>query len=247
MLNIGRLLIIAALTVPVVAQAPEPTLSDTRLAVHTLLREDIFAGFMNGDMTRFERGERNLQLLLEQRPGDRAPLLAWQGGATLYRAVRASEAGRAAEFATLYREARDLFAEAKRLNANDVGVVATTGGAFALFSDRLPPELRLEAWGLAYDAFAFLWKLQGTVVDKLPVHIRGELLGGLAQSAQRTGRTAEATEHLDRMLVHLKGTPYEAPAQRWKTDPSTASAAKVTCMSCHEAGRLSSRLKTLGP
>jgi hypothetical protein len=244
--RLGRLVLVAALTVPVIAQTPEPPLTDPRIPVHTLVREDLFAGFMNNDMTRFERGERNVQRLLELRPADRAPLLAWQAGAALYRAVRAYEAGQPEEFATLYRRTRELFDEAKRLNASDVGVVATTGGAFVVFSDRLPAEHRADAWAQAYDAFQFLWNLQGAAVDKLPLHIRGELLGGLTQSAQRTGRTAEAAEHLDRMLLHLKSTPYEAPAQRWKNDPDAASASKVTCMSCHEAGRLSTRLKALG-
>jgi hypothetical protein len=243
---LARLAFVGILTMTVAAQSPEPPLSDTRIPIHTLLREDLFAGFMNDDMTRFERGERNLQLLLQQRPADRAPLLAWQGGATLYRAVRASEAGRTAEFASLYAKARELFAEAKRLNAQDVGMVATTGGAFVLFSDRLPADHRADAWAQAYDSFNFLWKLQGPIVDKLPLHIRGELLGGLTQSSHRTGRTAEMNEHLERMLLHLKGTPYEAPAQRWKDKPAAAASSKVTCMSCHEAGRLSSLMKAMG-
>ena len=38
----------------------------------------------------------------------------------------------------------------------------------------------------------------------------------MVQSAQRTGRTQEMAEHLDRMLMLLQGTPYEATAQQWK-------------------------------
>ena len=37
-------------------QSPEPPLSEMRLTVHTLLREDIFAGFMSGNMDRFATG-----------------------------------------------------------------------------------------------------------------------------------------------------------------------------------------------
>jgi hypothetical protein len=39
------------------------------------------------------------------------------------------------------------------------------------------------------------------------VHHRGEVIGGLVQSAQRTGRTEEMALHLDRMLTLLHGTP----------------------------------------
>ena len=90
---LARILFVAAFTITVAAQSPEPPLSDTRIPIHTLLREDLFAGFMNDDLTRFERGERNLQQLLQQRPADRAPLLAWQGAATHRPAARGSERG----------------------------------------------------------------------------------------------------------------------------------------------------------
>ena len=48
------LLVLAAVAMTA-AQAPEPPLSDTRLTVHTLLREDVFAGFLANDMNRFAR------------------------------------------------------------------------------------------------------------------------------------------------------------------------------------------------
>src|SRR5262245_29375610 len=85
------MLAVAAITIA--AQSPEPPLLDTRLTVHTLLREDVFAGFLSNDMTRFERAERNAAALLEQRPDQLGNLRAWQGGMRLYRAVRAHEAG----------------------------------------------------------------------------------------------------------------------------------------------------------
>ncbi|MGH9822038.1 MAG: hypothetical protein ACREDR_02095, partial [Blastocatellia bacterium] len=36
-------------------QSTDPPLADNRLTVNTLLREDIFAGFLSGDMVRFSR------------------------------------------------------------------------------------------------------------------------------------------------------------------------------------------------
>jgi hypothetical protein len=33
------------------AHSPDPLLSETRLSVHTLVREDIFAGFTNNNMS----------------------------------------------------------------------------------------------------------------------------------------------------------------------------------------------------
>ncbi len=173
------------------AQSPEPPLSDTRLTVHTLLREDVFAGFMANDMVRFARAERNIEQLLKDRPDQRGNLLAWKGSAAMHRAVLAHESGNNGEFLKQLQAARAAFAEAAKQTSGNDGVAAITGGSYAVFADRLPEPHRATAWADAYANYSLLWKQQGSAIDKLPVHHRGEVLGGLVQSAQRTGRTEE--------------------------------------------------------
>jgi tetratricopeptide (TPR) repeat protein len=233
-------------SVAVAAQAPEPPLADSRFTVHTLVREDIFAGFLADDMERFTRGEKNIDLLLEKRPAEKADLLAWKGGASLYRAVRALEAKKQDEYQKYYRQALDLFAQARQLQPQGGGVTAVTGGSYAVFADRLPKENRAAAWTEAYESYRTLWKQQGSFVDKLPVHLRGELLGGLAQSAQRTGRTDEAAQYVDKILEVMRDTPYESVAKKWKANPAAAASVGITCLNCHEGGRLNARITTLG-
>jgi hypothetical protein len=229
----------------VTAQSPEPPLADTRLTVHTLLREDIFAGFMAKDMTRFARGERNIEQLLKERPDQRGNLMAWKGTTLMHRAVLAHEAGKTDEFGKGLEAARAAFAEASKQTSGNDGVAAIAGGTYSVFADRLPEPHRATAWADAYAAYSLLWQQQGAAIDTLPVHHRGEVIGGLVQAAQRTGRTDEMAPHLDRMLALLKDTPYEAMAQQWKANPSTASTTRLTCKNCHNPGRLSSQLAAL--
>jgi len=239
------LALVFGLVVVAAAQSPEPPLSESRLTVHTLLREDIFAGFLANDMTRFERGERNIQQLLRDRPDQRGNLMAWAGATKLHRAVLAHQAGKADEFQKYYREAREAFAEAAGQTSGNEGVAAITGGSYSVFADRLPQQDRAAAWADAYAAYSRLWKQQGAAIDKLPVHHRGELLAGLTQSAQRTGRTEEVVQNIDRMLTYLPGTPYEAMAKQWKADPASAATTSLTCKNCHNAGRLAPTLAAL--
>jgi hypothetical protein len=227
------------------AQSPEPPLSDTRLTVHTLVREDIFAGFMANDMTRFSRGEANVEQLLKSRLDQRGNLLAWRGLALMHRAMLAHDAGNNDEFLKQLQAARAAFAEAAAQTSGNDGVAAITGGSYAVFADRLPEPHRATAWADAYSNYSLLWKQQGSAIDKLPVHHRGEVLGGLVQSAQRTGRTEEMAQHLDRMLTLLQGTPYEATAQQWKANPASAATTRLTCKACHNPGRLSPQLSSL--
>jgi tetratricopeptide (TPR) repeat protein len=242
---IRRILSLLFLTVVVMAQSPDPPLGEARLSIHTLLREDIFAGLLSNDMTRFERGERNIQLLLQQRPAARSNVLAWQALASLYRAVLAYESNRSSEFQEKYQAAVNLFAQAQKLGPEDGGVAALVGGSYVTLTDRLPKENRAAGWSQAYDAYHVLWKQQEAMLDKLPVHIRGELLAGLAQSAQRTGRTEEAAKHVDRILEVMRDTPYEGVARQWKKNPNAAGSSSIACMTCHEPGRLAERLTVL--
>ena len=143
---VKSILLICAVTGVSAMQSPEPPLFETRLTVHTLLREDIFAGFMAKDMTRFSRGEQNIETLLKERPSERANLLAWKAAAELYRAVLAHEASKPADFDRHFAAVRDGFAEAAKLPSGNDGVKAITGGSFVTLADRLPQANRAWAW-----------------------------------------------------------------------------------------------------
>jgi hypothetical protein len=234
-----------SLCVTATVQSPGPPLSDARLSVHTLVREDIFAGVLDNDMDRLARGEKSIEYLLEKRPADKASLLAWKAGALMYRAVRALEANRTEEFEDKFKQAGDLLSQAKKIGPEDLGVAAATAGIYSVIGDRLPEKLRDDAWSRAYESYQALWKVQAPAVDNLPVHLRGELLGGLAQSAQRTGRTKEFTAYLDKILAVLPDTPYASAAKRWKENPKGAAGASITCLSCHAPGRLAARIEAL--
>lgn len=231
-----------AISAAVPAQAPEPPITDTRLTVHTLLREDVFAGFLQGDVSRMARAERNAELLLASRPSDRPSILAWQGSLALTRAVLANEARQPDQFQHHYRRAQELFAEAMKLGPDVVGVFAITGGSQVSIADRLPAEERKASWELGYTAYQELWKMQGQIIEKLPLHHKGEVLSGLAQAAERTGRRDEAAAGVERILTLLPDTPYASRARQWKDDPAQRATSKLACQTCHGPGTLVARL-----
>ena len=103
------------------------------------------------------------------------------------------------------------------------------------------PE-RAAAWELGYTAYQRLWAMQGAVIDKLPLHMKGEVLAGLAQTAQRTGRDAETTQQIDRILTLLPDTAYAKQALVWKNDPAARSTGKLACQTCHGPGTLAARV-----
>lgn len=238
--------LITALTVQFAsAAAPEPPLDETRLSVSTLVREDIFAGWMEDDMERFARGEKNLEILLEKRPEAAPEILGWKGGAKLYRAALANEAGDADEFQRYFDEAREAFAAARDAGPGAPIVNILSGGAYVLFADRLPEQYRADAWKECLSCYESVWELQKGVVDKLPLHIGGELLAGLAQSSQRTGDQEKLDKYLGKIIEVMPDSQYGEMAKEWQADPQLAAEQNISCKYCHEPGQLEARVAGL--
>ena len=238
-------LIIASCTASSSAQTGDPPIDDERLSIHTLIREDVFSAWRSDNMKRLERGEANIERLLEKRPEARADLLAWKGGAMLYRAAVANDKGQADEYSSRLKQAREMFAEAKKVNPRSAGVYAVIGGSNAMFADRLAKEDRAAAWEQAYGGYQWLWEKQEPHIDRMPLHIGGELLSGLAQSSQRTGRTKQVDKYLDKIIELYDDSGYAKEAKAWKMNPEVAAGRNITCKSCHSAGRLKATLTRL--
>ena len=105
-----------------------------------------------------------------------------------------------------------------------------------MFADRLPESSRKAAWASSYEGYQMLWKQQQQHVEKMPLHFQGELLAGLAQSSQRTGRDEELAKFLEMILKVLPDTPYARTAQKWKDDPQAAATGMIACKSCPPTG-----------
>jgi len=54
----SKTLLVFLLISATAAESPDPPLSETRLTISTLVREDIFAGLLENDMQRLARGSR---------------------------------------------------------------------------------------------------------------------------------------------------------------------------------------------
>lgn len=207
------------------------------LSVSTWVREDIFKGLMVNDSAGLDVGMEKLEAILAKNPrsGD---ALAWHAGGLVYRAVRAFEGGDRPQFDALYARAKAGFAKAREVGTpQEMGAVfAVHGGTFVVLADRLPMELRNDAWTRVRDNYSDLRTLQKAFFDKMPVHFRGEVLSGLAQAEQRlTGTSSSA---LAELLKAMPDTVYASRAQRWQENPEIAAKTSITCLGCHEAGRL---------
>jgi len=235
-MRIARLSFAAALLCSLSAQDMPP-----KMRVSTWVREDIFAGYMDNDMDRHAKGVAKLERVLAANP-NAADAIAWQGGNALFAAVRAYESGDMAGFDAKYRECLDLLSRAnaigEKMPVYRQSLLAITGGAFTVFSDRLPEKVKADGWRLVRQSYTDLREAQKAVFPKYPAHFRGEVMAGLAQAAYRLGEPELGSQLTKEVVEALPGTPYAIFAQTWIQKPEQIAKSKITCLSCHDPGRL---------
>jgi tetratricopeptide (TPR) repeat protein len=213
------------------AQAPKPTF-------YTMVREDTFAGYIGGDMARFERGMEYAEKVLAENPQN-ADALVWKGGGQVFLATRLYAQDLNAKADILYEGGLALMEQALANEPRNVGVQASYGGVLAYLAPRLPEWRRKAALEKARSMYERLYKGQEQALDGMPVHFRGETLAGLAETNQKLGNMEQAQFYLKRILASLPNTPYAITAKHWLAHPESVDAnAQIVCGTCHDAGRL---------
>lgn len=229
-------LLLLALTVS--AQVASNTLN-----VNWLVREDLFAGLLENDRDRLKKGIETLDAVANYY--DEPRVLCWRYLAEVTQAVWAHEAKDVTGFNRHYGLAMTYLNRVRKVaSGNDLVLPEIfEGAALMVLADRLPEAMQKGARERAYLAYAKLDQLQGDSVEKMPMHLKGESLAGLAATAYRSGREAEMKQALERILTGMPKTPYASVAKKWMEEPESRTRLKIACISCHEPNRLGNRLE----
>jgi len=85
---------------------------------------------------------------------------------------------------------------------------------------------------VAADDYEKVLRLQTPVFSKLPVHWRGELLGGLAEAWNGLGDTKKLRGYLQRMMEEFPDTSYSRRAKELLSAAPKPGALGTTCLGC---------------
>ncbi len=167
-------------------------------------------------------------------------VLAWRGLAETTKAVWVLEAGDREAFARGYALGMTYWDEYRRAAKGDLAVYPEIfeGGTLVVLADRLPEGLRRGAWERTYQAYKRLNAMEQPRLDELAMHMKGEIIAGLAVATQRTGRDGELAAALTRVQEMLPKTPYAAVAKKWAEHQVSRTKVRLACISCHESSRL---------
>ncbi|GAB4371149.1 MAG: hypothetical protein OHK0021_13830 [Bryobacter sp.] len=211
-----------------------------RLSVNWLVREDLFAGLLGNDRARLEAAVATLDQVA---PFENQPrVLAWRFAAEMMRAVWTHEDGKPTDFRRHYALAMTYIDQCRATAKGQDSILPPIfeGATYAVVADRLPENLRAGAWDISYQSYKALNQIEALRLERLPVHMKGEILAGLALATQRTNRTAELSAALEAVITRLPNTPYSRAAEAWRKNPESAAKVRIACLTCHEAN-------TLGP
>ena len=212
------------------------------LSPYTWTREDIFAGLIGGDYERLNVGMKKIEDLLKQNPNDTGTIAMKAAGLSAL-AIRDLGKGDTAAFDKQYGEAIRLLDEAYKTDPKDVGVNAVYGGVTLYNYGKLPEQRRRHALEMARRSYNTLFTLQQPELDNLPLHLKGEVLAGVAEAEFRSGNKQQAEGYLKRIVETMPNTAYAQRAQQWISNPQSVTATnRLICQSCHDAGRLSNVL-----
>lgn len=216
--------------------------AEQRLTIHWLVREDIFAGILANDRARLEKGAKTLDSVSSLYPA--VEVHAWRAGVEVMRAIWAHEDGKPEDFRRHYSLAMTYFDASRNASNEKTAAIPEIfeGGVYVATADRLPESLRRGAWERCYNAYKKLNAMEAPRLDKLPLHMKGEVIAGLAVATQRTGRNDELPAALETIQTKLPNSVYASAAKKWLADPSSATKVRMACISCHEPNTLGPKL-----
>lgn len=229
-------LFVTALVAATAAQEPRPA----NVPFYTWVREDTFAGLIDGDFARLAQAERKTQEFLQENP-QRNDASNWLGATKIIRAVKAFKDGQTAVGDALLRDGLAAIDGAIARAPDDIGLRATAGGTLTYLASQLPEQHYRSALNRAREHYGAMYQIQSPALPQLPLHIKGELLAGVAETEFRVGDRERATQLLNQIVKELPDSGYARTASAWLAAPEKVTKdSRLVCQSCHEPGRLSS-------
>ena len=198
------------------------------------VREDFFAGFA-GDAEAMSRGMKRCEEALAKDPKN-AEAMVWHGSGLTFDAKRAFMAGDIEKGRQIQAQAMREMSDAVALRPDDVSVLIPRAAVMISAALHVPSqEVAKRDFQIAADDYEKVLKLQTPVFSGMPVHSRGELLGGLAEAWNGLGNQEKLRAYLQRMVDELPGTLYADRARGILSTEPKPGALGTTCLGCHSA------------
>ena len=195
------------------------------------IRSDFFAGFA-GDQEALERGMTKCEAALAK-DAKNAEALVWHGSGLYFQGGLAYAGGDQQKGMALAQRGMGEMNDAVQLEPDNVAVRIPRGSILLQTTLYMPEgDIRQQFIQLGLEDYKHTYELQTQYFGQMGVHPRGELLSGIANAERRLGNNNEAERWFQLISKELKGTEYQARADKWLKTQSLE-LADAQCYGCH--------------
>jgi tetratricopeptide (TPR) repeat protein len=198
------------------------------------VRGDFFAGFA-GDRAAFERAMVAAEEAIATDPRLAAEAKAWHGAGLLYQSGEKFRTGDVAAGGQLWNQAIQEMDEAGRIAPDNPAVLIPRAAAWFVASRNTPPDMGKPILEKALADYEHVYDLQKGFFDRLDVHMRSELLFGLADGYARDDQPEKARAWFVKIAaIGPQGGHYEQARQYLNGEKYSVTA--LGCVGCHTVG-----------
>lgn len=230
----GGAIILAAVAARPASHTPAQETPPERFDLQ--VRADFFSGF-RGDDEALQRGMKKCEEALAKDPKN-AEALVWHGSGLSYSSKKEFMAGNIEKGRGIQERGVAEMNEAVAMRPEDVSVLIPRAAVYLSAAMHVPSqEIAKRDFQIAADDYEKVLRLQTEHFSELPVHARGELLGGLAEAWNGLGETEKSRGYRQRMVEELPDTAYASRAKQTLDSEQKSGPLGTTCLGCHVAGK----------
>jgi tetratricopeptide (TPR) repeat protein len=198
------------------------------------VRADFFAGFA-GDSAALERAMAEAQEAIDGDPRAAAEAKAWHGGGLLFQSGHYFQIGEMKTAIQLRDRAMEEMDSAGAAEPDNPAVLIPRAAAWFAASRNMPPEMGKPVLEKALADYSHVYDLQRGFFDRLDIHMRSELLFGLADGYARDGQPDKARTWFQEIeALGPRGGHYEQARQYLRGEKYSVTG--IGCVGCHTGG-----------
>jgi hypothetical protein len=197
------------------------------------VRADFFSGFAGNDEA-LDRAMASAEDSIASEPKMAAEAMAWHGAGLLLLSGRSFNQGDVARGAELWSNALLEMDEAGKREPDNPAVLIPRAAAWFATSRNAPPDMGQPLLEKALADYGHVYEMQKTYFDTLNIHMRSELLFGLADGWARHGDAVKARAYFEKLAALGPESGHKEQADLYLAGLQY-SVKGIGCAGCHTA------------
>jgi tetratricopeptide (TPR) repeat protein len=195
------------------------------------VRSDFFAG-LRGDQAALERAMAAAEETIDSDPQFAAEARAWHGSGLMFQSGQKFRQGELEAAGQLWDKAVQEMDQAGKSEPDNPAVLIPRAATWFAASRNVPPDMGQPVLKKALADYEHVYDLQKGFFDRLDIHMRSELLFGLADGYNRDGQPEQARGWFEKIVALGPQSGHYEQARQY-LNGEKYSVTGLGCVGCH--------------